>query len=238
MKSGSEAQAKVRILLVEDEENLARPLQFNLEEEDYDVRTTGSGKVALEWYAEGGFDLIILDLMIEDIDGFEVARQVRRTNPRLPILMLTARTAESDRVLGLEVGADDYMVKPFHLRELLLRVQRMLQRSQWYGEEKHTERTIAVAGHTVNLEQLTAEGTRGRLHLTALESDLLELLVSEPNRVFGRAELLQKVWGYHSDLETRTVDNFIMRLRRIFEPEPDSPRHFVSVRGRGYMYVP
>jgi len=238
MKNTSESKAKPRILLVEDEVNLARPLQFNLEEEGYHVWTTASGKEALEWHAEKGFDVIILDIMIEDVDGFEVARQVRQRDPRLPILMLTARTAEADRVLGLEIGADDYLVKPFHLRELLLRVNRMLERSRWYGERTHKEREVRIAGFDVNLEQLTGAGPHGPLRLTALEADLLELLASEPNRVFARAELLQKVWGYSSDIETRTVDNFIMRLRRYFEKEPDNPRHFVSVRGRGYVYVP
>ncbi|MBM3789783.1 MAG: response regulator transcription factor [Acidobacteria bacterium] len=238
MTTGPDSKARGRVLLVEDEVNLARPLQFNLEEEGYDVSTTASGKEALDWQAERGFDLIILDLMIEDIDGFEVARQVRRRDPRLPILMLTARTADADRVLGLEIGADDYMVKPFHLRELLLRVQRMLQRGRWYVGQTRKEREVQIAGFVANLEQLTGTGPRGPLQFTALEADLLELLASEPNRVFSRAELLQKVWGYHSDVETRTVDNFIMRLRRYFEKEPDNPRHFVSVRGRGYVYVP
>lgn len=223
--------------MVEDEVNLARPLQFNLEQEDYEVWSTPSGKEALEWYLKEQFDLIILDLMIEDIDGFEVARRVRQRDQRLPILMLTARTTDADRVLGLEIGADDYMVKPFHLRELLLRVQRMLERSRWYAESKGKVRKVRIAGYEVNLENLTAMGPRGPLQLTALEADLLEVLASEPNRVFTRAELLQKVWRYRSDVETRTVDNFIMRLRRYFEEEPDSPTHFVSVRGRGYMYV-
>jgi len=238
MSADSESNQKPKVLLVEDEVNLARPLQFNLEQEDYEVWSTASGIEALEWHVKENFDLIILDLMIEDIDGFEVARQVRQRDQRLPILMLTARTAESDRVLGLEIGADDYMVKPFHLRELLLRVQRMLERSRWYVERKQKEREVRIAGFQVNLEKLTGVGPQGPLRLTALEADLLEVLASEPNRVFTRAELLQRVWRYRSDIETRTVDNFIMRLRRYFEKEPDSPTHFVSVRGRGYMYVP
>jgi DNA-binding response OmpR family regulator len=236
--AGTGTMQKPKVLLVEDEVNLARPLQFNLEQEEYEVWSTGSGKEALDWHNQERFDLIILDLMIEDIDGFEVARRIRQRDQRLPILMLTARTAESDRVLGLEIGADDYMVKPFHLRELLLRVQRMLERSRWYVGRKQDEEEVNVAGYRINLEKLTAVGPRGDLQLTALEADLLGVFASEPNRVFTRAELLRRVWRYRSDVETRTVDNFIMRLRRHFEKEPDSPRHFVSVRGRGYMYVP
>jgi two-component system alkaline phosphatase synthesis response regulator PhoP len=224
------------ILLVEDEINLARPLHFNLEQEGYRVRATPSGKEALQWLLSERFDLIILDIMIEEMDGFEVARRVRKQDQKLPILMLTARTAEADRIHGLELGADDYLVKPFHLRELLLRVRRMLQRSCWFAERTEPERVIRVAGFMVNLDQLTATGPRGNLRLTELEARLLEVLTSQPNCVVSRAELLAKVWGYHSEIETRTVDNFIVRLRKYFEPEPDHPRFFISIRGQGYMF--
>jgi two-component system alkaline phosphatase synthesis response regulator PhoP len=224
------------ILLVEDEINLARPLHFNLEQEGYRVRATPSGKEALQWLLSERFDLIILDIMIEEMDGFEVARRVRKQDQKLPILMLTARTAEADRIHGLELGADDYLVKPFHLRELLLRVRRMLQRSCWFAERTEPERVIHVAGFMVNLDQLTATGPRGNLRLTELEARLLEVLTSQPNCVVSRAELLAKVWGYHSEIETRTVDNFIVRLRKYFEPEPDHPRFFISIRGQGYMF--
>jgi two-component system alkaline phosphatase synthesis response regulator PhoP len=224
------------ILLVEDEINLARPLHFNLEQEGYRVRATPSGREALQWLQGERFDLIILDIMIEEMDGFEVARRIRKRDQRLPILMLTARTAEADRVLGLEIGADDYLVKPFHLRELLLRVRRMLQRGVWYSDRAQPNREISIGGFTVNLDQLTATGPAGKLQLTALETRLLEVLTAQPNRVLSRAELLEKVWGYHADIETRTVDNFIVRLRKYFEPEPERPRYFISIRGQGYMY--
>jgi DNA-binding response OmpR family regulator len=238
MHGEGDARKQPKILLVEDELNLARPLQFNLEQEGYDVRSTPSGKEALALQSNEEFDLIILDLMIEELDGLEVARQVRRKDQKLPILMLTARSTQQDRVQGLEVGADDYMVKPFHLRELLLRVRRMLERRSWYVENRDPARELVVAGYTVNLEQLSGVGPRGNLQLTALEAKLLEVLASEPKRVLSRGELLEKVWGYNSEVETRTVDNFIVRLRRYFEEEPEQPCHFVSVRGKGYMYVP
>jgi DNA-binding response OmpR family regulator len=231
-------EPRPRILLVEDELNIARPLQFNLEQEGYEVRTTPSGKEALALYANEPFDLIILDLMLEEVDGFEVARQVRQHNEKLPILMLTARSAVDDRIHGLELGADDYIVKPFHLRELLLRVERMLKRSAWSAAGQRPSRRITVAGYIVDLDNLSATGPRGSLQLTALEANLLDALTSQPNHVFSRAELLEKVWGYHSEVETRTVDNFIVRLRKYFEDEPDRPRHFVSLRGKGYMYAP
>ncbi len=227
-----------RILLVEDEVNLARPLQFNLEQEGYEVRSTPNGREALDWLSRDHFDLIILDVMIEEMDGFEVARRVRRQDQRLPILMLTARSTDQDRVLGLELGADDYMVKPFHLKELLLRVRRMLERKNWYKDGKRRAPEITVAGYPVNLEKLQGQGPRGDIQITALEAELLAVLTAEPNRVLSRAELLEQVWGYSSEVESRTVDNFIVRLRRYFEEEPEQPRHFVSVRGRGYMYVP
>jgi len=225
-----------KILLVEDELNIARPLQFNLEQEGYEVFLTPSGKEALALYGCESIDLIVLDLMLEEMDGYEVARQVRQKDQRLPILMLTAKSTAEDRVHGLELGADDYIIKPFHLRELLLRVERMLERANWYMEKP--SRKISVGGYKVDIERLSAYGPRGPLQLTALETKLLETLISQPNHVFSRGELLEKVWGYTSDVETRTVDNFIARLRKYFEEEPDQPQHFISLRGKGYMYVP
>ena len=225
-----------KILLVEDELNIARSLQFNLEQEGYEVQSTPSGKEALRLYGLESFDLIILDLMLEEMDGYEVARQVRQRDQKLPILMLTAKSTAADRIHGLELGADDYIIKPFHLRELLLRVQRMLKRSNWYADKPSQE--VSIAGYKVDIERLSGSGPRGPLQLTALEANLLETLTKNPNRVFSRGELLEMVWGYHSDVETRTVDNFIARLRKHFEEEPELPRHFISLRGKGYMYVP
>jgi two-component system alkaline phosphatase synthesis response regulator PhoP len=231
-----EIKPHTRILLVEDELNIARPLQFNLEQEGYEVCSTPSGKEALALYGRESFDLIILDLMLEEMDGYEVARQVRQKDQKLPIIMLTAKSTVEDRIHGLELGADDYIIKPFHLRELLLRVERMLKRSSWYTGK--SSRKITVAGYRIDIDKLSGHGPRGPLQLTALEADLLETLISHPNRVFSRGELLEEVWGYHSDVETRTVDNFIARLRKYFEEEPEQPRHFISLRGKGYMYVP
>ena len=142
------------------------------------------------------------------------------------------------RATGFEAGADDYMVKPFHLRELLLRVKRMLERATWYIAGKPPSPILAIGSYSINLDELSGTGPRGPLQLTALEASLLETLMSRPNRVFSRGELLEKVWGYHSEVETRTVDNFIVRLRKYFEEEPEQPRHFISVRSKGYMYIP
>jgi two-component system alkaline phosphatase synthesis response regulator PhoP len=206
-----EQKPPTRILLVEDELNLARPLQFNLEQEGYEVCSTPSGKEALALHRREPFDLIILDLMLEEMDGLEVARQVRQRDQRLPIIMLTARSTVQDRILGLELG---------------------------YAGKEHSPRNVTIAGYRVDLEKLSGCGPRGPLQLTPLEANLLEALTSQPNRVLSRGELLEKVWGYHSEVETRTVDNFIVRLRKHFEEEPEQPRHFISLRGKGYMYVP
>ena len=238
MEEENPPRPRSKILLVEDELHLARMLRFNLEQEGHEVRQTPSGREALRLHASESFDLVILDVMIEEVDGFEVARQIRQCDQKLPILMLTARSADRDRVQGLEAGVDDYIVKPFHLRELLLRVQRMLKRAAWYLKRDQADQEIQVAGFRVHLDSLSGQGPHGPVQLTVLEADLLKVLVSSPERVWSRAELLEKVWGYQADIETRTVDNFMMRLRRHFEAEADQPRHFVSVRGRGYMYVP
>ncbi len=234
MKNGRSA----RILLVEDEAHIARALGFNLEQEGYEVCATGSGREALSLVAQRPFDLIILDIMLEDLDGFEVARRIRQGDPKVPVIMLTARAAPEDRVRGLELRADDYVVKPFHLREMLLRVRRMLERAEWYAGEGAAPPPTAVGPWPVDLEGLRGEGPRGAFQLTALEARLLRTLTAAPHRVFSRRELLEEVWDYHSGVETRTVDNFIVRLRKHFEEEPEQPRHFVSLRGRGYMYVP
>jgi two-component system alkaline phosphatase synthesis response regulator PhoP len=238
MTAYASSKRPAKILLVEDEINLSRSLRFNLEQEGYDVVATASGKEALNRQMHDSFDLILLDVMIEEMDGFEVARRIRQSDQKLPILILTARSAQQDRVQGLEIGADDYMVKPFHLRELLLRIQRMLQRTAWYKGSSPRPAGIRVGSYNVDLEELTGEGPRGELQLTMLEAKLLELLTSEPNRVISRAELLKRVWGYQPDVETRTVDNFVVRLRKYFEEEPERPRHFISIRGRGYKFVP
>jgi len=232
----TETEARSRILLVEDELNLARLLRFNLEQEGHEVCSTPSGEEALVMYGQKPFDLIILDLMLEDIDGYEVARQIRQRDQKLPIIILTAKSTAEDRIHGLELGADDYVIKPFHLRELLLRVERMLKRSGWYAGQPSPN--VAVAGYKVDLERLSGFGPRGLVQLTALEADLIQTFLSQPNRVFSRSELLEKVWRYPSEVETRTADNFIVRLRKHFEEEPERPRHFISLRGKGYMYVP
>jgi len=184
------------------------------------------------------YDLVLSDLNLPDGSGFNLLHHIRSKNYPYAVVVVTGQSDEDIAIAALKAGADDYIAKPFHLRELLLRVQRMLQRTKWYAEKNRPPSEITVAGYKVSLETLKAMGPRGEIQITVLEADLLAALTAEPERVLSRSELLERVWGYHSDVESRTVDNFIGRLRKYFEEEPEHPRHFISFRGKGYMYVP
>jgi two-component system alkaline phosphatase synthesis response regulator PhoP len=226
------------ILLVEDEESLAVGLEYNLNEEGYRVVRAADGREALARFAEGNVDLIILDLMLPHVDGLEVARRVREVSPQLPILMLTARGAAADRVRGLEAGADDYLTKPFHLQELLLRVRGMLRRKHWYRDNLASVTRTRIGPWEVDFTSLRCSAPGRVLRLTPLEGGLLRYLVVNAGRVVSREELLKNVWQASGGVETRTVDNFVLRLRKYFEPEPAAPRYFRNVRGAGYEFQP
>lgn len=226
---------KPQILLVEDEPNIAAGLIYNLEDEGYRVSHVARGEMALEQVAGGHFDLVVLDLTLPDIDGLEVCRRLRRSDPRLPILILTARCGEQDRVQGLAQGADDYLTKPFSLEEFLLRVKGMLRRSRWYRQEGLEQ--VRIGDSEVDLKEGSARTWRGEIALTDLEVRMLRAFLRREGEIVSRAELLSEVWGMAPDAETRTLDNFIVRLRRYFEPNPSHPVHFLTVRGRGYRFV-
>ena len=229
----------VRILVVEDEKHLAEGLRYNLAAEGYETLIARDGLEALQRFDQGPWNLIVLDLMLPLLDGFQVAEQIRRKDPRVPILMLTAKAADEDRVKGLECGADDYLTKPFHLRELLLRIQGILRRSSWYrtvpGEG---DRYCFGEGCWVDFRERTALGPGGRRRLTEKEILVLKCLVERESETVSREDMLREVWGYRPGVETRTVDNFIRRLRTYFEKDPGSPEHIVSVRGLGYRFIP
>ena len=225
-----------RILLVEDEPSIARGLVFNLEDEGYRVAHVDTGEEALALLNDNGFALVVLDLMLPGIDGLEVCRRLRVSNPRLPVLMLTARGEESDKVSGLAAGADDYLTKPFSLDEFLLRVKGMLRRSEWYHRTAEGEE-FTFGPNRVNLKSATAVTPQGDIALTDLEIRMLRLFFQRAGETLSRAEILEAVWGMAPDTETRTLDNFIVRLRRYFEPDPANPRFFLTVRGRGYRFV-
>ena len=224
------------ILLVEDEESLAIGLEYNLTEEGYTVVRAVHGKEALEKFDPERIDLIVLDIMLPHMDGFEVAEKIREQSPQVPILMLTARRGAVDRIRGLEMGADDYLTKPFHLKELLLRVQGMLKRRMWYRENVEQKQEIYFGLNRVNFDTLVCRSGENRIRLTPLEAVLLRYLYENAGRVVSRKELLKHVWNSTSNVETRTVDNFIVRLRKYFEPDPGNPRFFRNVRGAGYMF--
>lgn len=228
--------ARPHILLVEDEMHLARGICFNLEQEGYRVSHLESGEEALERLEYDRFSLIILDIMLPGIDGFTVCGEIRKLDPRVPILILSARSGEGDRITGLAAGADDYLMKPFNLKEFLLRVNGMLRRSSWYRPEP-VEEGYRFGDNEVFLLSYSARTAQGEIDLTELEVKMLAFFFQNEGKALARSVLLETVWGYSSDTETRTLDNFIVRLRRYFEPDPSHPVHFQTVRGIGYRFV-
>lgn len=227
---------KHRILLVEDEENLAIGLQYNLTEEGYIVELAKDGREALKLFETKMVDLIVLDIMIPYIDGFEIARRVREKDPQMPILMLTARTTREDKVKGLELGADDYITKPFHLEELLLRVKGMLKRKTWYQDVTSHKPLVSFGKNKINFENLGCSNAKNDFKLTPQEAMVMKYLIENKGKIVSRKELLENVWHLNPDIETRTVDNFIARLRKYFEVDPSNPVYIKSVRSAGYMF--
>ena len=227
---------KINILLVEDEESLAVALEYNLEEEGYKIDWAKDGKEAVNFFDNNEYDLIILDIMLPYLNGFEVAEHIRSKDAQIPILILTARGEDGDRVKGLEVGADDYLTKPFHLQELLLRIKGMLKRKSWYKKSADLKPLVKFGDNEVNFENLSVKNASGEFTLTVHEAMLLKYLIENRDKVISMGELLKEVWNLNSDMETRTVDIFISRLRKYFEEDPANPRYIKSVRGAGYMF--
>ena len=225
-----------KILLAEDEETLAVGLEYNLTDEGFAVDWAKDGKEALSFFNSKNYDLIILDIMLPYLDGFEIARQVRVKSPQMPILMLTARSSSEDKVKGLELGADDYMTKPFHLEELLLRIKGMLKRKQWYKNSIETSPTFKFGENVVNFENFKCKSGTKEFELTQREAMLLKYLMERKGRIVSRKELLQNVWHINPEIETRTVDNFISRLRKYFERDPENPVYIKGIRSAGYEF--
>jgi two-component system, OmpR family, alkaline phosphatase synthesis response regulator PhoP len=226
----------MRILLVEDEESIRDAVKLNLELEGYEVVSTGNGRKALDYIDSQHFDLLLLDVMLPDVDGFTITEQVRLSNPDVPILILTAKDMAQDRVTGLKKGADDYLTKPFNLEELLLRVNILLRRSKRVRGE--APELYEFGDNTVNFGTFEAKTWRGEpLVLTKKEAMLLKLLVERKDEVVSRNQILQAVWGYDVFPSTRTIDNFILAFRKYFEKDPKTPRYFHSMRGVGYKFT-
>ncbi len=226
-----------KILLVEDEKHLAKGLTFNLKREGYKVTLAEDGAAAIDCLGKDEFDMMILDLMLPKMSGMEVIKKVRETNIRFPVLMLTAKSTDEDRTLGFEAGADDYLTKPFHLPELLLRVKGILRRKDWYEEPVRNLEYFEFDNMWVDFKTGKAKGCEGEFYLTTKEVLVMILLITNRGKVVTREELLEKVWGYSPNTETRTVDNFISRLRKYFEKKPQKPRYIVTIREKGYQFT-
>lgn len=223
-----------KILVVEDDQNLLATLKYNLQKEGYGVTTAADGAEAIDTARRGKPDLVILDLMLPKMSGFEVCRILRK-DMTVPILMLTAKTKEVDKIVGLEIGADDYMTKPFSMRELLARVRAMLRRADMSRMQPDSEQKCLTIGDLIiDLARHKATLRGIELELTPKEFDLLAFLARNKGFVFNREQLLEKVWGYDYAGDTRTVDVHIRWLRQNIETEPQKPKYLITVRGTGY----
>jgi two-component system alkaline phosphatase synthesis response regulator PhoP len=229
---------KPRILLVEDEEHILEMLKLNLELEGYEVFCAVEGKQALRYFKGTKYDLVILDVMLPEIDGFGICRSIRSENKHIPILMLTAKSSIGDKLEGLSIGADDYLTKPFVLEEFLLRVQNLLRRSMPSGIQQVAIATCEVAGCVVDFSNYCVSKGEQRLELSKKEIQILKMFTDRPDQVIPRELILEEVWGYEIYPTSRTIDNFIMNFRKIFEENPREPRYFHSIRGVGYRYTP
>ena len=233
-----------RILVVEDEEAIADGIRMNLQRKHHAVSIARDGREALERVRAERFDLVILDVRLPEIDGFEVCQQLRRDGNFTPILMLTARAQPDDIVYGLKLGADDYVTKPFDLAELLARVEGLLRRQTWARDQRHAadepdaDQRYVFGDFWIDFRTWEAKTRQGVVPLSKKEIDAMRLFVSRPNEVITRRELLADVWELPNHPNTRVVDNVLVALRRAFEEDATNPRHLLNVRGVGYRFVP
>ncbi len=229
---------KGNILLTEDEPTLHETIKMNLELEGYSVTSAFNGSQAINAIDGEHFNLIILDIMLPEMDGLLITERIRIQNITVPILILSARDSSSDRVLGLKKGADDYLTKPFNLEELLLRVDKLIDKNKLLEQIKPPMDEYQFGGCSINFNAQTAIDVNGhQIELSKKESMLLKLLLENKNEVVTREKILQVVWGYNVFPNTRTIDNFILSFRKYFESDSRQPQHFQSVRGVGYKYV-
>lgn len=230
-----------KILVVEDEKAISDILEFNLKKEGYEVVTAADGEAGLAAAKGENPDLILLDVMLPKLDGFEVCKEVRKTS-NVPIIMLTAREEEVDKVLGLELGADDYITKPFSMRELMARIKANVRRSAAApvaetASEADDENKLRFGNIVINLKSLDVRKNGEHLELTPREFDLIKFLATQPNQVFSREVLMENVWQYDYYGDLRTVDVTVRRLREKIEDDPANPVRIVTRRGAGYMFV-
>jgi len=229
-------EASVRILLVDDEQAVQTLLTYPLRRDGYEVVSAANGREALDRFAEQRFDLVVLDVMLPNLDGIEVCRRLRSSRSQVPIIMLTARDDEMDKVLGLEMGADDYITKPFSVREFRSRVRAALRRSEMGRPRPDTEAPISIAGLRIDFDRRAVSIRRQRVELTYVEFEILAALARAPGSVFTREMLLEHVWGDAAFRDPRTIDVHIRHLREKLERDPASPEYLLTVRGVGYRF--
>lgn len=229
-----------KILLIEDNHDIARLVELHLADLSFEVEVAGNGRTGLELALGGNHSLVILDIMLPELDGLEVCRQLRSASNQVPILMLTARSSELDRVLGLELGADDYLTKPFSIMELIARVKAIIRRTEITSHSRTDPlpEQIEINGLGIDPVRRSVHVTGQPVELTAREFDLLYYFASHPGRVFSREHLLNMVWGYGHDGYEHTVNSHINRLRKKIEPDPSNARHILTVWGVGYKFSP
>ncbi len=227
---------KRRIMVVEDDAHLADGLRINLDLEGYDPVLAGSAEEGLELWRRGGLDLILLDVMLPGMDGFALCRKIRREGDRIPVLFLTARSAGQDRIKGLDEGGDDYISKPFELQELLARIKSIFRRQDWFRGQEAPE-TLKIGQAEINLRAYRATTPDGTVDLKEKEVMILRLLTEHEGEPIDRETILDRVWGFGAYPTTRTVDNFILSLRKLIERDPKQPRHILTVHGIGYRLV-
>lgn len=229
-----------RILVVEDETSLSDLLQVNLQTEGYRVEVAFDGNEAFELFSTRRYDLIVLDIMLPGMDGLTLCRKIRAENHSIPILFLTAKNEAKDRIEGLRTGGDDHLGKPFELEELLLRVSKLLERSGKGEAPKSSDlKSFSFGGNRIDLEGYEAHSSDGRMEkLSKREVMLLKFLIDNRERAVSREEILETIWGFEIYPSTRTIDNFILHFRKLFEKDPKEPEFFHSVRGVGYKFTP
>lgn len=228
---------QIKVLIVEDERSLAEGLRFNLDAEGYAADVAGTGEAALDRLVDSKYDAIVLDVMMPGKSGFDVATELRERGDYTPILMLTALGRPEDVLLGFESGADDYLAKPFDLNILLARVNGLIRRNNWSQSERSSVESSTmfdINGRKIDLENLTLTNGDETIRLTLMEAKLLEYMISNKGKPVSRKSILEDVWQLQEDTDTRAIDNFIVRLRRYVEDEPNSPKIVETVRGVGY----
>lgn len=227
-----------KILLVEDEEHLLKTILLNLELEGYEVKTAINGIDALKKFRSSPFDLILLDVMLPEMNGFDVCEEIRKENTRVPILFLTAKGASEDKIRGLKLGADDYLTKPFNLEELLLRIQISLKRSTPAKEISKSLEQYTFDDNQINFITYEIKGVNGTTtEISKREIALLKLLIERKGQVISRETILDEVWGTDAFPSSRTIDNYILAFRKYFEKNQKDPKHFHSIRGVGYKFT-